>query len=84
MRMCSQGVVYTQNRTGHRMFDKEKATRRIDGMVSLAMSIGVATAARIIGFEPVMPWDVEVYRVQQPQRLPVRLWDSSFASAAEG
>jgi phage terminase large subunit-like protein len=43
MRMCSQAVVYTMNRTGHRMFDKEKATRRIDGMVSLAMSIGVAT-----------------------------------------
>lgn len=43
MRMCSQAVVYTENRTGHRMFDKAKATRRIDGMVSLAMSIGVAT-----------------------------------------
>ena len=45
MRMCSQAVVYTPNRTGHRMFDKEKATRRIDGMVSLAMSIGVATVS---------------------------------------
>lgn len=43
MRMCSQGVVYTPNRTGHRMFDKERATSRIDGMVSLAESIGVAT-----------------------------------------
>lgn len=43
MRMCSQAVIYTMNRTGHRMFNKEKATRRIDGMVSLAMSIGVAT-----------------------------------------
>lgn len=43
MRMCSQGVVYTQNRTGHRMFDKDKATTRIDGMISLAESIGVAT-----------------------------------------
>lgn len=44
MRMCAQHVVYAQDRTGARMFDKEKATRRIDGMVSLAMSIGVATA----------------------------------------
>lgn len=43
MRMCSQGVVYTPNRTGHRMFDKMKATTRIDGMISNAMSIGVAT-----------------------------------------
>lgn len=43
MASCAAGVVYTQNRTGHRMFDKDKATHRIDGMVSLAMSIGVAT-----------------------------------------
>jgi phage terminase large subunit-like protein len=43
MRMCARGVVFAQNRTGHRMFDKDKATTRIDGMVSLAMSIGVAT-----------------------------------------
>jgi phage terminase large subunit-like protein len=44
MRMCAGGVVYSENRTGHRMFDKERATRRIDGMVSKAMSIGVATS----------------------------------------
>ena len=41
--MCATGVVYEENRTGHRMFAKDKATSRIDGMVSLAMSIGVAT-----------------------------------------
>ena len=45
MDMCASGVVYEQNRTGHRMFAKDKATSRIDGMVSLAMSIGVATIA---------------------------------------
>lgn len=43
MSMCAMSVVYEQNRTGHRMFSKAKATQRIDGMVSLAMSIGVAT-----------------------------------------
>lgn len=43
MRMCARSVVYETNRTGHRMFDKGKATQRIDGMVSLAMSIGMAT-----------------------------------------
>ena len=43
MTMCAAGVVYEQNRTGHRMFAKDKAASRIDGMVSLAMSIGVAT-----------------------------------------
>lgn len=45
MRMCAQGVVYESNRTGHRMFAKEKATTRIDGMISLSMSVGVATVA---------------------------------------
>lgn len=35
-------VVYAENRTGHRMFDKPNAFGRIDGMVSLAMSVGVA------------------------------------------
>lgn len=43
MTMCAAGVVYEENRTGHRMFDKSKATSRIDGMVSLAMSVGTAT-----------------------------------------
>lgn len=43
MRMCLTGVIYEMNRTGHRMFAKDKATSRIDGAVSLAMAIGVAT-----------------------------------------
>lgn len=46
MRMCAGGVVYETNRTGHRMFDKAKATTRIDGMVALAMSIGIATTSK--------------------------------------
>lgn len=45
MTMCAASVVYETNRTGHRMFAKDKAVNRIDGMVSLAMSIGVATIA---------------------------------------
>ncbi|UEM13680.1 terminase large subunit [Bradyrhizobium barranii subsp. barranii] len=44
-RMCMTGVIYEQNRTGHRMFAKDKATSRIDGAVSLAMSVGMATLA---------------------------------------
>lgn len=47
MRMCLTGVIYEMNRTGHRMFAKDKATSRIDGAVSLAMSIGMATLAPI-------------------------------------
>lgn len=46
MAMCAASVVYSENRTGARMFDKSKATKRIDGMVSLAMSIGMATLER--------------------------------------
>jgi len=48
MTMCAAGVVYEENRTGHRMFNKAKATGRIDGMVSLAMSIGVATVTPVV------------------------------------
>lgn len=43
MTSCAAHTAYTQNRTGHRMLDKQKATGRIDGMVTLTMSIGVAT-----------------------------------------
>ncbi|MGX1107851.1 MULTISPECIES: terminase large subunit [Bradyrhizobium] len=43
--MCLAGVIYESNRTGHRMFAKDKATNRIDGAVSLAMSIGIATCS---------------------------------------
>jgi phage terminase large subunit-like protein len=40
--LCAASVVYAENRTGQRMFDKEHAFGRIDGMVSLAMSMGMA------------------------------------------
>lgn len=43
MNSCAAAVVYHQNRTGHRMFAKDEAFGRIDGLVSQAMSIGVAT-----------------------------------------
>lgn len=48
MNMGAAAVVYEQNRTGHRMFAKDKATSRIDGMVSTAMSIGVATVSKVV------------------------------------
>ena len=46
MRMGAQSVSYESNRTGHRMFAKEKTTTRIDGMISLSMSVGIATVAQ--------------------------------------
>lgn len=50
--MGAAAVIYEQNRTGHRMFAKDKATSRIDGMVSLAMSIGMATLRTQQSAEP--------------------------------
>lgn len=41
-------------------------------------------AARIIGFEPVMPWDVEVYRLHNRNLYRCVIWDSSFANIPEG
>jgi HK97 family phage portal protein len=40
--------------------------------------------ARIIGFEPVLPWDVEVYRIKFRNIYRCVLWDSSFGPVAEG
>ncbi|MBR1154814.1 terminase large subunit [Bradyrhizobium sp. JYMT SZCCT0428] len=45
MKMCMSAVIYETNRTSHRMFAKDKSTNRIDGAVSLAMSIGMATCS---------------------------------------
>ncbi len=52
----ASSVVYAENRTGHRMFDKPNAFGRIDGMVSQAMSVGVATCRSKFP-EPVSPWE---------------------------
>jgi phage terminase large subunit-like protein len=57
---CASSVVYAENRTGHRMFDKENAFGRIDGMVSQAMSIGIAQSRERP--EPTSPWDDPDYK----------------------
>lgn len=41
-------------------------------------------AARIVGFEPVMPGDVEVYRLNNRNLYRCVIWDSSFGPVAEG
>ena len=61
-------VTYAENRTGHRMFDKEKAHGRIDGMVSLAMSAGIALCRERAGKEH-SPWGDEEYSLED------MLWD---------
>ncbi|MDQ0456035.1 terminase large subunit [Rhizobium paknamense] len=52
---CAASVVYAENRTGHRMFDKEHAFGRIDGMVSLAMATGMALCR--VRPSQASPWD---------------------------
>lgn len=61
-------VTYAENRSGYRMFDKEKAHGRIDGMVSLAMATGVALCRERSG-EVQSPWADENYS------LEATLWD---------
>src|ERR1700674_6041703 len=41
-------------------------------------------AGRIIGFEPVLPWDVEVYRQNNRNLYRCVIWDSQFGPVAEG
>jgi phage terminase large subunit-like protein len=40
--MCAANAVVTKDAAGNRKMDKHKATGRIDGMVALAMALGVA------------------------------------------
>lgn len=58
--LCAASVVFAENRTGHRMFDKENAFGRIDGMVSTAMSVGIALCRERP--EPTSPWDDPDYK----------------------
>ena len=43
--MCAANAVVSKDAAGNRKLDKHKATGRIDGMVSLAMALGVASKA---------------------------------------
>jgi len=42
--MCAANAIIVTDPAGNRKLDKSKSTGRIDGMVSLAMAVGVATA----------------------------------------
>ncbi len=42
--MCAANAIIVQDAAGNRKLDKSKSTGRIDGMVSLVMAAGVATA----------------------------------------
>lgn len=52
--MCAANAVIAQDGAGNRKFEKHKATGRIDGMVALAMAIGIAQTAET-------PQDINVF-----------------------
>jgi len=43
--MCAANAIITKDASGNRKLDKHKATGRIDGMVALAMAVGISGAA---------------------------------------
>ncbi len=45
MNMCAEAAVVRSDPAGNRKLDKSKSTNRIDGMVALAMAVGVAAGA---------------------------------------
>ena len=49
MNWCARNTVITQDPAGNRKFDKARAVNRIDGMVSAAMSVNLATARGMAG-----------------------------------
>jgi phage terminase large subunit-like protein len=44
--MCAANAIATMDPAGNRKLDKAKSTRRIDGVVALAMAMGVASRAK--------------------------------------
>jgi len=54
--MCAANAIIVQDAAGNRKMDKSKSTGRIDGMVSLAMAIGVM-ALDANEAEAASPWD---------------------------
>ncbi|GLQ26125.1 terminase large subunit [Sulfitobacter pacificus] len=62
MDSMAAAVTYAENRTGHRMFDKDKAHGRIDGMVSLAMSTGIALCRDVQA--EASPWADETFSLE--------------------
>ena len=56
MQMCAAQAIIVQDAAGNRKMDKSKSTGRIDGMVSLAMAIGVA-GLDAVEPEATSPWD---------------------------
>lgn len=50
--MCAVNATVTRDPAGNRKLDKQRATGRIDGMVALAMAMGVAQSAQAPAVDP--------------------------------
>jgi len=59
--MCAANAVVSKDPAGNRKLDKHKAVGRIDGMVALAMAIGVTEKEQDI--EPPSPWEDEGFSI---------------------
>ena len=59
--MCAANAVVTKDPAGNRKLDKHKAVGRIDGMVALAMAVGVME--KEVEQEPPSPWDDESFSI---------------------
>lgn len=59
--MCAANAVVSKDPAGNRKLDKHKATGRIDGMVALAMALGVMEKESDI--QPSSPWEDEEFSI---------------------
>lgn len=64
--MCAANAVAISDPAGNRKLNKAKATGRIDGLVALAMAVGVEANNREPP-PPVSPWDDPTFSLMPPQ-----------------
>ena len=61
MNMCAAGAVAERDPAGNRKLNKAKSSSRIDGMVALAMALGVTSAEEV---QASSPWDDPAFTLQ--------------------
>jgi phage terminase large subunit-like protein len=61
MNMCAAGAVAERDPAGNRKLNKAKSSSRIDGMVALAMALGVTSVEEV---QASSPWDDPAFTLQ--------------------
>jgi phage terminase large subunit-like protein len=61
MNMCAAGAVAERDPAGNRKLNKAKSSSRIDGLVALAMALGVTSAEEV---QASSPWDDPAFTLQ--------------------